>query len=82
MNRRDGSPDVAWTSKDGRVAVRYMGQIEVGTATPRKLRPGYRWTNGYSVVVDGREGAPWMRRREAMAMARQVAADLAKPRKL
>lgn len=52
-----------------RVEVRYWGPIEVGA--PRRGRPGYRWTNGYVVVVDGRELFPPAMLRDARANARQ-----------
>ncbi len=68
--------EVVWRSKCGNVVVVRSHDIEVGTATPRNPRPGYRWVAGYAIVVDGRVSMP-MRRRDVMAAAKERAADMA-----
>ena len=48
------------------IEVRRMGQIEDA---------GYRWIDGWVVFVDGREHQPWMRKNDALRLARQFAQD-------
>lgn len=48
------------------IEVRRMGQIEGA---------GYRWIDGWAVFVDGREHQPWMRKNDALRLARQFAQD-------
>jgi hypothetical protein len=50
-------------------------RIEV--PAPRAGRPGYRWTNGYYVAVNGEfEAHPPVSRHEAYAMAREAGCKL------
>jgi hypothetical protein len=55
-----------------KVEVVFKGQIEVGLANPRNPKPGYRWVDGYSVVIDGIETQPWMTKREAHRLAKKI----------
>ena len=54
------------------IEVRYMGGIEVPTGR------GYRWVNGYSVVVDGKVTYPWTPKKQAEAEAKKLRKELAK----
>ncbi len=49
-----------------RVEVKAVGQIEIAR------RGGYVWTDGYAVVVDGRELVPWLPKRAAKQLARRI----------
>lgn len=50
-------------------------RVEVGTATPRRPRPGYRWASAYHVIrPDGTKEYPPLRRAEAYARARELGA--------
>lgn len=58
----------------GRVEFR---PVRMEIPAPRKGRPGYRWVEGYQVVINGREMSPYMRKREARDFAAREIARLA-----
>ena len=45
-------------------------RVEVGTATPRNPRPGYRWVDGWAEVTERGLSCP-MRRSDVWRMARE-----------
>ena len=60
------SPPVALgiTPSGVQIAIKYMGGIERGAR--------FRWVDGYSVFMDGRQTQPWLTFREAMRYAREL----------
>ncbi len=53
----------------GKSVIRYVfvGQVERGTATARRPRPGYRWHDAWS---ENGNTQPWLTRREAQKDAK------------
>jgi hypothetical protein len=53
-----------------------LRQVRIEVGAPRNGRPGYRWTAGYYVrnPLTGFEEAPPLRRAEAYARVREIAA--------
>jgi hypothetical protein len=62
--------DVAWSSKDGRFIAARVGLREVGRT--------YRWTDAYTAIdtVEGSVLYPWHGKREAIADAKRLAAEV------